>query len=224
MRVAEAFGQPFNLALAHYSLAEAYASRGMVESAVPLLERGLAISQAGDFQVVLTMGWLGYARALLGRADEGVALLEQSVAQAEAIEFIGGMAGIMPLQSDAYLRAGRLNEARASAERGLEICRRLKRRGMEAEVLHVLGKIAATSAPLDADAAEAHYRQAMALARERDIRPLVAHCHFGLGKLSQRTSNREQARDHLATATMMYREMDMRLWLSQAETAMAELA
>ena len=33
-------------------------------------------------------------------------------------------------------------------------------------MLHVLGEIAAASAPLEADAAEAHYRQAMALARE----------------------------------------------------------
>jgi hypothetical protein len=46
---------------------------------------------------------------------------------------------------------------------------------------------------------------------------LVAHCHLGLGKLSRRTDKREQARDHLTTATTMYREMDMRFWLEQAE-------
>jgi len=226
MRVAEAFGQPFNLALPHYALGEAYVLRGMVERAVPILERGLAIAQAGDgrFQVVLTMGWLGYARALLGRADEGVALLEQSIAGAEAIGLIGGMAGLIPLQSGVYLRAGRRDEARASAERGLEICRRIQRRGTEAEILHVLGEIAATSAPPDADAAQAHYRPAMALARDRDMRPLVAHCHLGLGKLYRSTGKSEQAREHLATATTMYREMDMRLWLSQVERAMTEVA
>ncbi len=42
----------------------------------------------------------------------------------------------------------------------------------------------------------------------------------GLGKLSQQTGKREQARDHLTTATTMYREMDMRFWLEQAETEM----
>ena len=46
---------------------------------------------------------------------------------------------------------------------------------------------------------------------------LVAHCHFGLGKLYRRTGTREQAREHLTTATTMYREMDMRSWLEQAE-------
>ena len=49
------------------------------------------------------------------------------------------------------------------------------------------------------------------------MRPLVAHCHLGLGKLYRRTGKREQAQEHLTTATTMYREMDMRFWLEQAE-------
>jgi hypothetical protein len=55
------------------------------------------------------------------------------------------------------------------------------------------------------------------------MRPLVAHCHLGLGKLYRRTGKREQAREHLTNATT-YREMDMRLWLEQAEAEMRELA
>jgi hypothetical protein len=46
---------------------------------------------------------------------------------------------------------------------------------------------------------------------------LVAHCHLGLGKLYHRTDKREQAREHLATATTMYREMGMTYWLEKAE-------
>jgi hypothetical protein len=57
----------------------------------------------------------------------------------------------------------------------------------------------------------------MALAEELGMRPLIAHCHLGLGKLYQRTGKREEAQEHLATATAMYREMDMRFWLEQAE-------
>jgi hypothetical protein len=45
--------------------------------------------------------------------------------------------------------------------------------------------------------------------------PLVAHCHLGLGKLYRRTGKREQAREHLNTATTMYREMSMTYWLEQ---------
>ena len=41
-----------------------------------------------------------------------------------------------------------------------------------------------------------------------------------LGKLYRRTDKREQAQEHLATATTMYRDMGMTYWLEQAETEM----
>ncbi len=49
------------------------------------------------------------------------------------------------------------------------------------------------------------------------MRPLVAHCHLGLGKLYRRTGKREQAQEHLTTATTMSREMGMTYWLEKAE-------
>jgi hypothetical protein len=47
--------------------------------------------------------------------------------------------------------------------------------------------------------------------------PLVAHCHLALGKLYRGNDDRTQAEEHLATATTMYREMDMNFYLAQAE-------
>jgi hypothetical protein len=55
------------------------------------------------------------------------------------------------------------------------------------------------------------------------MRPLVAHCHLGLGKLFCCTGNREQAQEHLTVATVMYREMDMPYWLEHAKMAMRKL-
>jgi hypothetical protein len=48
--------------------------------------------------------------------------------------------------------------------------------------------------------------------------------HLGLGKLYRGTGNREQAQEHLTRATTMYREMDMRFWLQQAEGETRALA
>jgi hypothetical protein len=64
--------------------------------------------------------------------------------------------------------------------------------------------------------------KALALAEPRGMRPLVAHCHLGLGKLYRRTGKREQAQEHLATAMTMYRDMGMRFWLEQAEAELKE--
>ena len=81
--------------------------------------------------------------------------------------------------------------------------------GVEGQVLRLLGDVAAHPDCFEADTAEEHYRQAQALAEALGMRPLVAHCHLGLGKLYRRTGEHEQAREHLANATAMYREMDM---------------
>jgi hypothetical protein len=48
----------------------------------------------------------------------------------------------------------------------------------------------------------------------------VAHCHLGLGKLYRRTGDTAKAREHLTTAATMYRELDMRFWLEQAEAVL----
>ena len=74
----------------------------------------------------------------------------------------------------------------------------------------------------DAERSEAHYRAALALAEPRGMRPLVAHCHLGLGKLNGRTGKREQAQEHLTAATTRYSEMGM-TWLEQAAAAAMEL-
>jgi hypothetical protein len=84
--------------------------------------------------------------------------------------------------------------------------------------LHLPCGVASHPDRFDAESAETNYRKALALAEPRGMRPLVAHCHLGLGKLYRRTGQREQAQEHLTVATTMYREMDMRFWLEQAET------
>ena len=48
------------------------------------------------------------------------------------------------------------------------------------------------------------------------MRPLVAHCHLGLGALYVETGNRDAGRERFATATAMYREMDMLFWVEKA--------
>jgi hypothetical protein len=71
--------------------------------------------------------------------------------------------------------------------------------------------------------AAAHYRQALALAEALGMRPLVAHCHYGLGQLYHQTGRAEQACAALTTALDLYRAMDMTFWLPQAEAALAQV-
>src|SRR5207244_4055401 len=95
-------------------------------------------------------------------------------------------------------------------------------RGNQAYALRLLGDIAARRDPLKSEPAETHYRQALALAEELGMRPLVAHCHLGLGKLYAKMGQREQARAELSIAIELYRSMEMTFWLPEAALAQVE--
>jgi len=68
----------------------------------------------------------------------------------------------------------------------------------------------------DPESAEADYGEAMVLATSFGMRPLVAHCHLGLGRVYLGTGQRAGAREHLTNARTMYREMGMTYWLEKA--------
>ncbi|MGH7331593.1 MAG: tetratricopeptide repeat protein, partial [Candidatus Rokuibacteriota bacterium] len=123
----------------------------------------------------------------------------------------------------AYLLDGRLADATRIAQEGLAAARQRGERGVEGQLLRLLGDIAAHPDRVDVDTAEAHYRQALALAEELGMCPLGAHCHLGFGKLHRRTGKRQEAEEHHTTATTMYREMDLRIRREQAEAEMREL-
>jgi len=125
--------------------------------------------------------------------------------------------------SEAYLLAGREADARAAAQRALGLARKHKERGYETYTLRLLGEIAAREDPLDIGKAEDHYRQALALAEALGMRPLIAHCRVGLSKLYRRTGNNEKAKTHLANGVAMMREMEMGVWLENAEAELRKL-
>ena len=89
--------------------------------------------------------------------------------------------------------------------------------------MRLLGDIAVQHDPPERDQAEAHYRDALALAEGLGMRPLQAHCHRCLGKLYATIGRRAEAGDELDTAIKLYRAMAMTFWLPQTEAALAQV-
>jgi tetratricopeptide (TPR) repeat protein len=112
---------------------------------------------------------------------------------------------------------------RVYAGQALELARRHGERGDQAYALRLLGDIAAQREPPEREQAEAHYRQALALADELGMRPLQAHCHRGLGTLYAKIGQWEQACAELSAAIDLYKAMAMTFWLPEAERALAEV-
>ena len=67
-------------------------------------------------------------------------------------------------------------------------------RGTEAWAWRLLGEIAAQTDPPGVQEAETAYQEALTRASDLGMRPLVAHCHLGLGKLYRRTGDAREGR------------------------------
>jgi tetratricopeptide (TPR) repeat protein len=166
---------------------------------------------------------LGYAYALQGHLAEGRTLLEEAIRESIRTGGLRGLAYRVAWLSEICRRAGHWEEAWQHARQALDLARQQQDRGSEVQALYQLGAVHANAEPPDVAPAEAHYRQALALAEELGMRPLQAHCHHGLGQLYCQTGRREQARAALATAIALYRAMAMAFWLPQAEAALVQL-
>jgi tetratricopeptide (TPR) repeat protein len=221
LRIAEALGHSYSLTQVFRHFGYLYSLKGEFDPAAELLERGLGLLE-GNFPLAsaILTGNLGDVYARWGRVTEGLAQMLQALQAREAM----GTAGtgfyyslFLVHLGHAYVLANRLEDARASAGRALTLARERGEQGEEAYALRLLGEIAAQNDPLDAKTAAAHYRQALAHATDLGMRPLVAHCHLGLGKLYCRTGDDAKAAEHLTTATTMYREMGMTFWLEKID-------
>jgi class 3 adenylate cyclase/tetratricopeptide (TPR) repeat protein len=226
LRIAEAADHPFSLGQAYLVLGYIHVVKGEFDQAVPLLERALAMSRDWNIRLLSPscMGFLGYTYALSGRLAEGLALLADAMTAFESGVATVFHSLVAAHAGEACILAGRSQEAHRHAERALTLARRRGERGDEAYALRLLGEIHSQETPPDDGAAETRYRQAMTLADHLGMRLLVAHCQFGLGTLYRRTEKREQAQEHLTTATAMYREMGMTYWLEKAEAEIRDLA
>jgi class 3 adenylate cyclase/tetratricopeptide (TPR) repeat protein len=217
-------GHPWNLINASWQIAWAYALKGDLDHAKPLADRAVELSRQGGFTRSHggAMSVLGRILLLSGQGPEAVGLLEEGLRRTDA-------AGMMWLRGprlsdlgEAYLTVGRVQDAAACATEAVESARARGERGFEAWALRLQAEIALAARPPNVVVAEERFHEAKALAAALEMRPLLAHCHLGLGRLSLSAGDRQQALRHLGVATTMYREMGMRLWLEKAKEEMTK--
>ena len=218
VRIAEAANHPFSLNTAYLAVGYLHFRKGAMDKAIALLERSMEICRVWDLRqnLLRVEVALGNAFAATGRVGEAMPLLELTNERART--------SWMRVQlAEGYLLVGKLEEATSLANQVLESSQTQGYRGHTALSLYVLAESLLHADVSDMAKAEDHYDHAMALANELRMRPLVAHCHVGLGKLYRRTGDYEKAKTQLANGVAMMREMEMGLWLEKAEAELKEL-
>ena len=204
--------------LAYRSLGLVLLRRGDIPGAIPPLERAVELCRAIPAQVLFDVvrRALGYAYALSGRLPEGVALMEAALADPATTGTTNHPLFLAYLGEAHFLAGrGRMRSRWPGAPSTSPTGRRsgATRRGCCASSARSPRRptLQTWSQP------EEHYSRALARAEELGMRPLVAHCHLGLGRLYRQAGDDAKAQEHLTTAKAMYRGMDMTFWLEKAD-------
>jgi class 3 adenylate cyclase/tetratricopeptide (TPR) repeat protein len=212
VQFAQAADHRFSMMYAHLGIGVVYLRSGEFERAIPILERALELGEFAQIPVGFSYGasYLGYALTLVGRAAEGIPLLEQSTSSAISTRFVARHSLRVAYLGEAYLLTGRVEDASAAAARAFQLARIHKERGHEAYALRLLGGVSLQCDELAE--AERHYRGALHLALELGMRPLAAHCHWGLARLFHRMHDRDAEQQHAAAARTQFRDLNIVGW------------
>jgi transcriptional regulator with AAA-type ATPase domain/tetratricopeptide (TPR) repeat protein len=218
-RIAEVVDHPLSLTSVYAALGKLYAVQGDLKRAIPALEHGLQVCRAWNIRLwePVLRSWLGYASVLDGRVAEGVPLLEEAIAQQVAMGRMASHSARVTALAEAYLAAGRVEEAATLGARAVSLSRERTERGNEAAAFLLLGAVAARTDPPDTERAEACYQRAITLADELAMRPLLARSRLGLGALWRRHGRLEAAGQEIAAARQALTELQMPFWSERAE-------
>ncbi|HXJ85055.1 MAG TPA: adenylate/guanylate cyclase domain-containing protein [Candidatus Methylomirabilis sp.] len=215
IRLAQATGHAFSQAHAHLALGGTFLRQGRLAEAIPVLERGLALTKDAPFLFAPTAADLGVIYVMSGRTAAGIELAERSVAQAERMGRLGRLSLLVTHLGEAYFFAGRREDAARQAERALALATERGEHGNQVYAHRLVGLVASDADPPEAERARCHLDRALDLAAKLGMRPLAARSHLALGRLLRRLGDRDAARPHLDTARALLEAMGMRYWLDR---------
>jgi len=197
LALARRLESPFSLAYCYTYAATAHEMWREPARAAEYSRRAVEISTEHGFDVLRCAGMLhmGIAKGALGEPEEGTALLTDALAawRASGTEFMRSyfLAGL----AEAQRAAGRLDEALASVAEALEHAARGPDRFYEAELHRLRGALTLARAPRDEEAAEANFRQALAIARRQEAKALELRAAVSLGRLLRTQRRDAEARE-----------------------------
>jgi len=220
LSIAEEVGHPFNIAHLYYDLGYYYETKGDIDQGVEALAKAVDLIETWSLTYLspFIKGFYGHVLALSGKVEEGVDGLEEAQALYEQIG-LGLFRSLVGLQlGEAYLIAGRHQDALAKTKDALALARKRGERGHEAYGLRILGDIMAASAGEKTQDAMVSYQGARALAAALGMRPLMAMTELRIGRLLECGNQAAKARKHIKTAESLSAEIGMTLWEIPAGT------
>ncbi|HKA63101.1 MAG TPA: AAA family ATPase [Methylomirabilota bacterium] len=214
LAIAQDADHPWSTAGSHMTLGVVLLTRGCLDEAAPVLDRGIAFAREMDLTAWLPMLLCarGIVQCRLEPGSVGLATIEEGVQRGTALRILSRQAQRLTWLAEAYLLAGRSDDAAAAAADAHRLATEQGERGSAAGALRMVA---------EATGDAASYQTALEASIGLGMRPIEALCQLGLAALAERVGNAVRAKEHATAALEMLRAMDMRYWLAQAESMLA---
>lgn len=212
---AESVRNLFSMAFARYALARILLIRGDSDRALALLELGFEDVKAYEIGLVrrLYVVWLTLAYAAVGRPDAALQMASQGPPLWPTTHLA---------RAQALFAAGKVADADAAALEALAIARRVGEQTHETAALLLLAEIhSRPGAPLEP--ARSYCEAALQIAVTLGLRAYQVHCHRQLGTLLAAAGEKRAARQQLASALTLYRDLGMARWTTSTRDIMERL-
>jgi len=172
LALAETVGHPLTLALAHWALSYLCLFRDEPADSAAWVEREIAVCREYLLPLLQSQGdvQLGWALTRQGEAADGIARMEDGLAQIRATGAEMGLPFFVALLGDAYARQGDVDRGRNLIDDAITTAARTGACFGYPEMLRMRGALTLRAAPDDVDAAEADFSAAMAAARRQQAR------------------------------------------------------
>jgi len=140
--------------------------------------------------------WVAHVCGVLldGRPSEALPLLTRALEAYRATGAGVWLPYFLSILGDAYMQAGRLDDAREALNEGLAIAERSNELCQEAELHRLKGELALLAGSSHWCAAEDCFRQAIGTAQRQQSKTLELRATTSLGRLCQQQDRRDEAR------------------------------
>jgi predicted ATPase len=196
---AEEIAHPQSLVLALSIMCGGRCMRGELEESEGLNERVVALSTEQAFPWWLGLGIMrrGCLRVQRGHVAEGINQFREGLTLYRAIGNRTNLPAYLALFASVLLKVGRAKEGLAAVEEGLALAQSQLDTWFEADLHRLRGELLLLD-NADPEAAEACFRQALAVAREQSAKFFELRAAMSLARLWQSQGKQKQARELLA--------------------------
>ena len=225
MRAADAAGHVYGQTIARTLAGLVWLRRGHLDRARELLQPSLDACREKHLDVwrPIPSSLLGLTLALRGHVDSALPLLEDGVHLSEVLGINAYLALWTLHKAEGLLAAGEPARAGEAARHALDLAIAHKERGHQAWAWRLLGEVASREGGASLAQAEEHYRQALGIAEELKMQPLVAHVRMGWGRACRLLGDRLRSEEHLVAAFTLFREMDVPFWVKKCGEEMMQV-